>query len=220
LYTEESNLTKNCLDLERVEGRTFNFDIEMLEADCELKKKEYTEQFKRNNSITEDIRYNEFACTLLSDQGIKTYFFKRLVPVLNSKINEYLDRFDLPVSLAFNEEMDESINILNSPEKDVSYMSFSEGEKKRIDISLMLSFIDTMKVISNWNCNILVFDEILDTSTDSQGLDKIMGAVKQMTIDNNKLCSYIISHRESDHSNYTGKINVKKSGSYSSVEQE
>jgi DNA repair exonuclease SbcCD ATPase subunit len=96
-------------------------------------------------------------------------------------------------------------------------MSFSEGEKKRIDIAIMLSFIDTTKTISNWNCNLLMFDEILDTSIDSEGLDKIMGAIKQMTIDDSKLCSYIISHRDNDHENYSRKMIVKKVGGFSTI---
>lgn len=215
-----TEITHKKTEEEKIKARTFVFDIDSLEVECETKKDEYSKQFKKHASILEDIKYNEFAASVLSDQGIKTYFFKRLIPVLNSKINEYLDNFELPVSLTFNEFMEENISLLSSSEKNLSYMSFSEGEKKRIDISLMLSFIDTMKVVSNWNTNILMFDEILDSSTDSYGLDRIMGAVKQMTIDNEKLCCYIISHRENDHSNYTGKITIKKSKGFSSIVQE
>lgn len=200
------------------ENRTFNFDDSSLKIEFESKKELYAKTFKEYSDTQEELKYNDFAVNILSDQGIKSFFFKKLVPILNNKINYYLDMFDLPVKIEFNEMMEENITVLANKES-VSYMSFSEGEKKRIDISIMLSFIDTTKAISNWNSNLLVFDEILDSSTDSDGLDKIMGAIKQMTLDDMLLSCYIISHRENDHENYTNKIIIKKIGGFSSIKQ-
>lgn len=203
-------------DIEREQNRTFDFDDASLISDYDNKKIDYTNVYEDYTKVSEDIKYNDFAVNILSDQGIKAFFYKRLVPILNEKINHYLDIFELPIQINFNDMMEEYINMIGSKEY-IPYMSFSEGEKKRIDIAIMLSFIDTTKVISNWNCNLLAFDEILDTSTDSDGLDKIMGAVKQMTIDQTDLCCYIISHRDNDHENYTRKINVKKVGGFSFI---
>jgi len=203
-------------DIKKENERIFDFDDVQLKSDYESKKNDYTAVHSEYVNIADDIKYNDFALNILSDQGIKAFFFKRLVPILNQKINGYLDIFELPLQINFNDMMEENITMIGSKEN-ISYMSFSEGEKKRIDIAIMLSFIDTTKVISNWNCNLLAFDEILDSSTDSDGLDKIMGAVKQMTIEQTNLCCYIISHRDNDHENYTRKIIVKKVGGFSSI---
>jgi len=203
-------------ELEKEENKEFNFDDTSLKADYEQKIESYKTISSEYSKVQEDIKYNDFALNILSEQGIKSFLFKKLIPVLNVKINHYLDLFDLPVSINFNDMMEENITNIGGKEN-ISYMTFSEGEKKRIDIAIMLSFIDTTKTISNWNCNLLMFDEILDTSIDSEGLDKIMGSIKQMTIDDTKLCSYIISHRDTDHENYNRKLIVTKIGGFSAL---
>lgn len=214
-YIKE-DVTRIVSEIEKETNKVFNFDDTSLVADYELKKETHAQIFSDYSKIQEDIKYNEFAANILSEQGIKSFFFKKLIPILNAKINHYLDIFELPVSINFNEVMDEMITNVGGKEN-ISYMAFSEGEKKRIDIAIILSFIDTTKTISNWNCNLLMFDEILDTSVDSEGLDKIMGSIKQMTIDDTRLCSYIISHRDTDHENYNRKMLVKKVGGFSTI---
>ena len=151
---------------------------------------------------------------MLGDEGIKTYFFAKLIPILNQKVNEYLDLFELPVTIVFDEYMTETINTLK--DKNVSYMSFSEGEKKRIDIAILLSFIETTKKISNWGCNLIIFDELLDNSTDSDGLDKIFDAIKEMLYHDTELCIYIISHRELSI-DFDGKYLIQKTGGFSNL---
>lgn len=214
-YIKE-DVTRIVSEIDKETNKSFNFDDASLRFDYEQKKESYSNIFAEYTKIQEDIKYNDFAVNILSEQGIKSFFFKKLIPVLNAKINHYLDIFELPVSINFNEVMEESITNIGGKEN-ISYMAFSEGEKKRIDIAIILSFIDTTKTISNWNCNLLMFDEILDTSVDSEGLDKIMGSIKQMTIDDMRLCSYIISHRDTDHENYSRKMIVKKNGGFSEI---
>lgn len=204
-------------EIEKENSKEFNFDDTQLKSDFDEKTNQYSNQFREYTTIQEDLKYNDFAINILSEQGIKSFFFRKLVPVLNLKINHFLDIFELPINIHFNEVMEEFITTVGGKEN-LPYMSFSEGEKKRIDIAIMLSFIETTKTISNWNCNLLMFDEILDTSIDSEGLDKIMGAIKQMTIDDSNLCCYIISHRDNDHENYTRKMIVKKIGGFSTIE--
>jgi DNA repair exonuclease SbcCD ATPase subunit len=154
---------------------------------------------------------------MLSDDGIKTYFFKRLVPILNMKINDCLDMFEIPIQVNFDEGLYETISITGTSDKDVSYSSFSEGEKKRIDVAILLSFIDTTKIISNWNCNLLYFDEILDNATYVDGLEKLLTAIKEMTMKDERLCSYIISHREGNSELYDRKITIKKVAGFSKI---
>ena len=118
--------------------------------------------------------------------------------------------FEIPIIINFNEFMEENIRIPLSNMQNVSYMAFSEGEKKRIDVAILLSFIETTKILSNWNCNVLMFDEVLDNATDSEGLEKLLNSIKLLTRNDTKLCSYIISHRESDSEIYDRKISIKK----------
>jgi len=216
------NLEKNKKDLEEqiknVEERVFNLDSTNIKKEFEEKKKTYKEYAENFENLSKEMKKLEMVVKMLSEEGIKSYFFKRLVPVLNAKINEQLNIFDLPVVINFNENMEESIDIVGSSEKGVSYMSFSEGEKKRIDIAILLSFISTMKTISNWNCNLLVFDEILDSATDADGLEKLLGSIKEITLKDSNICSYVVSHRESMQDLYDRIIEIKKVNGFSKVE--
>ena len=101
-------------------------------------------------------------------------------------------------------------------DKNVPYMSFSEGEKKRIDVAILLSFIETTKIISNWGCNLMIFDELLDNSTDGDGLDKIFNAIQSMIHNDTKLCIYVISHRTLEVE-FDRRYEVKKSAGFSQL---
>jgi Fe-S cluster assembly ATPase SufC len=99
-------------------------------------------------------------------------------------------------------------------------MSFSEGEKKRMDIAILLSFIDITKTLTNWNCNVILFDEVLDNATDAEGLEKILNSIKTITKKNEKLCSYIISHRDIDSELYDKKIQIRKVSGFSRIKND
>ena len=153
-----------------IENRVLDIDLDAIKTEHVSKVNIYKNDKETFDDISKKVSNYEIVSKVLSEEGIKSYFFKRLIPILNKKINEYLNIFDLPISINFNSAMEESISEIGSNEKNISYNTFSEGEKKRIDIAILLSFISTMKMISNWNCNVLIFDEILDSATDSDGL--------------------------------------------------
>jgi hypothetical protein len=134
---------------------------------------------------------------------------------LNKKVNEYLGRFDIPITIMFNEFMEENISTFGKF-TGLPYHSFSEGEKKRIDIAILLSFIETTKIISNWSTNIIFFDELLDTSTDEEGMYKIMDSIKNLIIKDGNLCIYVMTHRQSEY--YFDHIyNVNMSAGFSKI---
>lgn len=213
---KDSTNIKN--QIETVNQRKLDIDLNPIKKDYDTKIEVYKEDSKRQKILDKDFKNFDIISKMLSEEGIKSYFFKRLVPILNSKINEYLNLFDLPVSISFDETMQETLSIIGSTEKDISYMAFSEGEKKRIDIAILLAFIGTTKSISNWNCNLLVFDEILDSATDAEGLEKLLSSIKDLTNNDNTLCAYIVSHRETFLDMYTKVIKIKKVGGYSKIE--
>jgi len=210
-------LSSNEKEKVKVNARQFNFNMVSLQSEYDSQVVSYKENAKKSAEYLEELKTNEYVSKMLSDDGIKTYFFKRLVPILNMKINEYLDMFEINIKVEFDDGLYETISIPGTSEKNVNYLSFSEGEKKRIDVAILLSFIDTTKIVSNWNCNLLYFDEILDNATDNEGLDKLLTAIKEMTLKDNRLCSYIISHREATSEHFDRKITIKKVAGFSKI---
>lgn len=217
-----SNFQKNVIDIDSqiktVTSRELNLDVTSIKDDYEKKVETYKNDSKELTRLNKDHFNYKIVAKMLAEDGIKSFFFKMLVPILNAKINEYLNLFDLPVSISFDETMKDTISAIGTNEKDISYMAFSEGEKKRIDIAILLSFIGVTKSISNWNCNILVFDEILDSATDIDGLEKLLTSIKEMSTNDPKLCSYVISHRDAFQDIYTGIVRIHKVGGFSKIE--
>jgi len=203
----------------QTEAKQFTFDIDKIRALYESKKKEYKTTFKKTTELSKELTMFETICNILGTEGIKSHFFAKLIPILNQKINEYLTTFDLPISLTFNEFMEEKIYVFGEKFQEIPYLAFSEGEKKRIDIAILLSFIETTKVISNWSSNVLIFDEIFDGSTDAQAINKIMESIKDMYFQDPNLCLYIMSHRTLELS-FHNKYVAKKVGGFSSIVKE
>lgn len=217
-----SNFQRTISDIETqiksVSSRELNLDVSSIKDDYEKKVETYKNDSKELTRLNKEHFNYKIVSKMLAEDGIKSFFFKMLVPILNAKINEYLNLFDLPVNISFDETMKDTISAIGTNEKDISYMAFSEGEKKRIDIAILLSFIGVTKSISNWNCNILVFDEILDSATDIDGLEKLLTSIKEISINDPKLCSYVISHRDAFQDIYTGIVRIHKVGGFSKIE--
>lgn len=193
-------------------NREIDFNLESLVQEFEDKKKEYKNLWNETKSIKKTLKNNDIVQSILSESGIKAYFFKKLIPILNTKVNEYIKLFELPVILHFDELMNEKITNLENLRSEISYYAYSEGEKKRIDMSILLSFISITKIISNWNCNLLIIDELLDSAIDEGGLEKLVGSLKNMSYDSKDLSIYIISHRlQQDYStHFKNSLQIQK----------
>jgi len=197
-------------NLEDTKNSTFDVDIKSLKREL----KTITDKHKLNKieflTIKDDIRDAERIRDILSDSGIKSYIFSQLIPVLNKSVNYYLDLFEIPILIEFDKSMSDTITTLTGS-KNVSYYSFSEGEKKKIDMSILLSFIDVTKKIANWNCNLLIIDELLDSSIDEDGLDKLLNSLSLMIDDNSsEIGIYIISHRLKSNYEFDSVLKVEK----------
>jgi len=193
--------------IDEIEKREFDIDIETMESEFKDKTKNYKTKYAEYKKDTDKILVYNLTKDILSDGGIKTFFFKKLIPILNQKINIYLDKFNLPISLSFDDEMKVSISSLSSRDEDINYNSFSGGERKRIDMSILFSFIDVTKILSNWNSNIIMADELFDSGIDSNGLNNLLGSMKEMLDKSKNLGVYIVSH----------KINEDQSGFFDSI---
>lgn len=127
---------------------------------------------------------------MLKDGGIKTRIIKQYVPVINKLINKYLAAMEFFVQFELNETFDETIK---SRFRDVfSYASFSEGEKLRIDLALMFTWRSVAKLRNSVSTNLLIMDEIMDSSLDNAGTDEFLKIINELTSDSN---IFIISHK-------------------------
>ena len=148
------------------------------------------------DEITHKIEIDLKLIDVLGDEGLRMYFFKKLLPILNHKINHYLQKFELPVTLEFDSFMNETIKTGKFQQE---YNQFSGGERCRIDMAILLSFFDISKIISNWSCSILIVDEVFDSGVDQDGISQFISTLYNIVTEENKdLGIYVISHKLSD----------------------
>ena len=166
-------------------------DAELVEEKTKLKT--YKGQLKiiekRKEKLTEDNNYLMIARQLLQDSGIKTKIIKRYLPVMNKLINSYLSALEFPAQFNLDEEFNETIK---SRYRDIfSYANFSEGEKMRIDLALLFTWRQIAKMKNSTNTNLLVLDEIFDSSLDFNGVDEFLKILNTLANEN----VFIISHK-------------------------
>ena len=139
---------------------------------------------------TEDIDYLEFANSMMKDSGVKAKIIRRYLPIMNQKINHYLQMMDFYINFTFDEQFNEKIK---SPiHEKFSYESFSEGEKMRIDLAILFTWRDIAKLKNSSSTNILILDEIFDSSLDSNGTDEFTKIIKYVIKD---AYVFMISHK-------------------------
>jgi DNA repair exonuclease SbcCD ATPase subunit len=217
----EEKLEWNTDELEKakknkkvIQDRTLDIDVLQYNEQIEAKEVDVKTLTSTVDDISDKIETNTILIDILSENGVKSHFIKKLLPILNKKINTYFEHFEMPFIFKFDDMLEESIIAVDGTE--ASYFACSEGEKKRIDISILLSFIDTIKEISNFDCNLLFFDELLDSAVDSTNLNLIITAIKEMTIHDPNLAIYVISHRS-----YSGIwdniVEINKKGGFSEI---
>ena len=124
-------------------------------------KSQLNEYIKQQEELSKEKHYYDFVATLLKDTGIKTKIIKQYLPVMNKLINKYLASMDFFVNFNINENFEETIK--SRHRDDFSYASFSEGEKLRIDLSLLFAWRQIAKMKNSTNTNLLILDEVFDT---------------------------------------------------------
>lgn len=186
-------------------------DLDKLEAKVKQKETDY-------NEVCEKMRYYDFIKDILGDQGIKKYIIKKVIPLLNKKTNEYLSLFKAKYTLAFDGDLNEKFKMRNR--EDRTYNSFSAGQQKRIDLAFMFALLDVAKQQSSIDSNILILDEIIDSSICSTG---IMHLINFLKIDFMKkypdMAVYIISHKsEVSEDNFNSIITVKMDNEFTKID--
>jgi len=138
----------------------------------------------------EEIIYHDYAYSLLKDDGVKTKIIKKYLPFINQQVNRYLQMMEFYINFKLNEEFNESIE---SPiHEDFSYSSFSEGEKMRIDLALLFTWREVARVKNSVNTNLLIMDEVFDSSLDGIGTEEFLKIIRFIIKDAN---IFVISHK-------------------------
>jgi DNA repair exonuclease SbcCD ATPase subunit len=138
----------------------------------------------------EEIVHYDFAYSLLKDDGVKTKIIKKYLPFINQQVNRYLQMMDFYINFHLDEEFNESIK---SPiHENFSYSSFSEGEKMRVDLSLLFTWREVARLKNSVNTNLLIMDEVFDSSLDGFGTDEFLKIIRYVIKDAN---IFVISHK-------------------------
>jgi DNA repair exonuclease SbcCD ATPase subunit len=181
---------------------------------------EKLEEFRENLQQTfediskkkEEIVYHDFAYSLLKDDGVKTKIIKKYLPFINQQVNRYLQMMDFYINFELDSEFNESIK---SPiHEDFSYSSFSEGEKMRIDLALLFTWREVARVKNSVNTNLLIMDEVFDSSLDGFGTDEFLKIIRYVIKDAN---IFVISHKTDLHDKFENVIKFDKVKGFSRI---
>jgi DNA repair exonuclease SbcCD ATPase subunit len=157
--------------------------------------------------------YNNIATEMLKDTGIKTKIVKQYLPVINKLVNQHLQTLDFFVLFNLDESFNETIK--SRYRDDFTYASFSEGEKQRIDLSLLFTWRQIARMKNSANTNLLILDETFDSSLDNDGIDNLMKILNSVTNDTNV---FIISHKgDVLESKFRNKIEFVKERNFSKI---
>ena len=163
-----------------------NVEHEKLTSFRENLKTTYDELAKNKDTI----QYYDFTYGLLKDGGVKSKIIKKYLPLINQQVNRYLQMMDFYINFTLDEEFNETVQ---SPiHEDFSYASFSEGEKMRIDLALLFTWREVAKMKNSVNTNLLIMDEVFDSSLDGFGTDEFLKIIRYVIKDAN---IFVISHK-------------------------
>jgi DNA repair exonuclease SbcCD ATPase subunit len=174
-------------EIQALKDNKKNLDLENTKLK-ELEDK-LTELSSQKKKLIEEKAEYEVASILLKDTGIKTKIVKQYLPVINKLVNKYLATLDFFVNFNLDESFKETIKSRHRDE--FSYASFSEGEKQRIDMALMLTWRAVAKMKNSTNTNLLILDEVFDSSLDANGTEYLMNLLHILEDVN----LFVISHK-------------------------
>lgn len=173
---------------------------------------ELTTLVEKRKTAAEEKQYYDVAAQLLKDGGIKSKIIKQYLPVINKLVNKYLASMDFFVNFNIDEEFKETIK--SRHRDDFSYESFSEGEKQKIDLSLLLTWRSVARLKNSVNTNLLILDETFDSSLDSKGTDSLLQILHTLPENTNV---FVISHKDQLHDKFSHSIRFEKKQNFSRI---
>jgi len=199
-------LQKEIESLLERKGNIIDENEKLSELKLELK-----ELLSLRETIVNQKQYYEYASTLLKDTGIKTKIIKQYLPIMNKLVNKYLSALDFFVNFEIDENFNESIKSRHRDE--FSYANFSEGEKQKIDLALLFTWRQVAKLKNSISTNLLILDEVFDSSLDSNSVEMLMGLIHEFSDDTNV---FVISHKGDQlFDKFRSIIKFEKKGNFS-----
>ena len=193
LESEIQTLTQNLANRNTEHEKLEEFQTNLQKTFEDLSKKK------------EEIVYYDFAYSLLKDDGVKTKIIKKYLPFINQQVNRYLQMMDFYINFHLDSEFNETVK---SPiHEDFSYSSFSEGEKMRIDLALLFTWREVARVKNSVNTNLLIMDEVFDSSLDGFGTDEFLKIIRYVIKDAN---IFVISHKSDLHDKFESVLRFEK----------
>jgi len=182
-YIKQAN--EDILELSDMQGTLEQDNSKLRELNEKL-----NELMQKRETLANEKQYYDFASTLLKDTGIKTKIIKQYLPIMNKLINKYLSAMDSFINFNLNENFEEQI--LSRHRDDFSYHNFSEGEKIRIDLAILFTWRQIAKMKNSVNTNLLILDEVFDSSLDTGGTEEFLKLMYEIGNDTNV---FVISHK-------------------------
>ena len=156
----------------------------------------------------------KFLNELLKDGGVKTNIIKKYIPLINKHVNKYLQMMEFYINFNLDEEFNETV--VSPIHERFSYSSFSEGEKMRIDLALLFTWREVARVRNSVNTNLLVMDEVFDSSLDGFGTEEFLKIIRYVVKDANV---FIISHKTELHERFDSVLKFEKERGFSKLVQ-
>jgi DNA repair exonuclease SbcCD ATPase subunit len=220
-----SEITKNLATVAAIDTYTKKLEKEIKELSTKVAtseqdnerlstlRTELSQNEQEYQTLLVDKQYLEYAGTLLKDGGIKSRIIKQYLPIMNKLINKYLSAMDFFVNFNIDENFNETIKSRYRDE--FSYANFSEGEKMRIDLALLFTWRQIAKLKNSTNTNLLILDEVFDSSLDTVGTEEFLKLINEMGVDTNV---FVISHKGDQlFDKFRSVIKFEKKGNFSRI---
>tara|TARA_Y100001970_G_scaffold191692_1_gene233005 strand:+ start:4280 stop:5998 length:1719 start_codon:yes stop_codon:yes gene_type:complete len=208
----DENIKKTTQEIQKLRDKkkldnTEKDELKLLQQNLEECLQDYAK-------LTEQKQLYDYAHELLRDTGIKTKIIKQYVPIINKFVNKYLNELDFLINFSIDENFNETIR--SQYRDEFTYSSFSEGEKMRIDLALLFTWRQVAKLKNSVNTNLLIMDEVFDSSLDADGTDAFLKIINTMDENTNV---FVISHKgEILYDKFLSTIKFVKEKNFSKIE--
>jgi len=208
----DSNIERTKKEIEKLKNKE-KFDS-TVEDELKNLKNLLEESLQDYSELCETKQLYGYAYELLRDSGIKTKIIRQYVPIINKYVNKYLNELDFLINFSIDESFNETIR--SQYRDEFSYASFSEGEKMRIDLALLFTWRMVAKLKNSVNTNLLILDEVFDSSLDTDGTDAFLKIINTLDADTNV---FVISHKgEILFDKFLSTIKFVKERNFSKIE--